>query len=64
MIPLEKQNWKCVCLNIPYADIQYIIEKHNCKNYKELQKHCPAGTCCGSCVGDIQDMCDEESSHE
>jgi len=49
----------CHCYNISDDRVEFIVIKHDCKTYKDVQKHYPVGTRCGSCVGDIQDICDK-----
>lgn len=52
-------SYQCVCFRFPYSRIKEIIIKNNCKNYKDVRQYCVAGTRCGSCVGDIQAMCED-----
>jgi bacterioferritin-associated ferredoxin len=49
----------CYCYTVSDDWIKSIILKHDCKTYHDVQKHCPVGTKCGACVGDIQDLCEK-----
>lgn len=50
----------CYCFNVKDDFIKDIIRKHGCECYKDIQKHCPVGTRCGACIGDLQDLCEKE----
>lgn len=51
----------CYCLKLNKDFVKAIVELHSCQTYKEVQRHCEAGTRCGACVGEIQDLCHNNS---
>jgi NAD(P)H-nitrite reductase large subunit len=51
------QRVNCVCFSVHFFDLIKIIEEHDCKDYKDVQKHCKAGKKCGLCIPYINDYC-------
>ncbi len=44
----------CACFNVGEKTILNTIKKHSLSDYKQVGKHCQAGTNCGSCVPEIK----------
>lgn len=50
-----EDNVICYCLNIRESDIVKAIE-NGAKTLDEIQNATGAGTACGSCIGDIEEL--------
>lgn len=49
----------CLCNNIMKSEIVKAIKEKNLKTVEEVQEETEAGTVCGSCIPDIEDILDE-----
>jgi bacterioferritin-associated ferredoxin len=52
----------CLCKAISENFVKEIIEKEKAKTVKDIQKFCPAGACCGSCLESLKAFMRQNSS--
>lgn len=53
---MEKDFEICSCLNIMKSEIVTAIKEKNLKIVEEVQQETEAGTICGSCIPDIEEI--------
>jgi NAD(P)H-nitrite reductase large subunit len=46
----------CSCYAVRKADIERAVQEEGCATVKEVQDLTLAGTCCGSCCDDVEDI--------
>jgi NAD(P)H-nitrite reductase large subunit len=56
---MEKDIEICSCLNIMKSEIVAAIKEKGLKTVEEVQEVTEAGTVCGSCIPDIEDILNE-----
>ena len=49
----------CLCNNIMKSEIVKAVNEKNLKTVEEVQEETEAGTVCGSCIPDIEDILNE-----
>ncbi len=49
----------CHCMGVSKEDIIKAIKEKGCKTVEDIQEETEAGTGCGGCVEDIQEILDE-----
>ncbi len=49
----------CHCMGVSKEDIINAIKEKGCKTVEDIQEATDAGTGCGGCLEDIQDILDE-----
>jgi NAD(P)H-nitrite reductase large subunit len=49
----------CLCNNIMKSEIVKAIKEKNLKTVEDVQEETEAGTVCGNCIPDIEDILDE-----
>lgn len=47
---------RCVCFDVPIADLKLIADKHGCKTVEELQDYIDFGFGCGMCIEYVERM--------
>jgi bacterioferritin-associated ferredoxin len=50
----------CVCFGIPTVEIRDVIRRHRLTTVSEVQEHLPAGSGCGTCRPEIQQLLDDD----
>lgn len=56
----EDDDLVCRHLQLTKADIVKAIRENNLTSFQEIQDETDAGTVCGTCVADIEEILDEE----
>lgn len=49
----------CNCMGVSKEDIIKAIKEKGCKTVEDIQEETDAGTGCGGCLDDIQEILDE-----
>jgi bacterioferritin-associated ferredoxin len=52
----------CSCLAVKEREIQNAIRENNATTLEELQELTQAGTCCGNCCEELEEILESESS--
>ena len=50
----------CNCMEVTRGQIVKAIKEKGCKTFEDIQNETEAGTVCGACEDDIQDILSEE----
>lgn len=56
----EENDFVCRHLQLTKGDIVRVIREKNLSSFTEIQDETDAGTVCGTCVSDIEDILEEE----
>ena len=56
----EESDFVCRHLQLTKGDIVRVIREKNLSSFTEIQDETDAGTVCGTCVSDIEDILEEE----
>jgi bacterioferritin-associated ferredoxin len=46
----------CNCMEVTRCQIEAAIKEKGCKTFEDIQRETEAGTVCGGCEDDIQDI--------
>ncbi len=52
----EKEKYICRHLKLTKEDILEVIRRKNLSSFAEIQDETDAGTVCGSCIADIEEL--------
>ncbi len=50
----------CNCMEVTHGQIIKAIREKGCKTFEDIQNETEAGTVCGACEDDIQDILNKE----
>ncbi len=56
----ESNDFVCRHMQLTKADIVRVIRQKNLSSFTEVQDETDAGTICGTCVADIEEILEEE----
>jgi len=56
----DSNDYVCRHLQLTKADIIRVIRQKNLSSFTEIQDETDAGTICGTCVADIEEILEEE----
>lgn len=56
----ESNDFVCRHMQLTKADIVRVIRQNNLSSFMEIQDETDAGTICGTCVADIEEILEEE----
>lgn len=56
----ESNDFVCRHMQLTKADIVSVIRQKNLSSFTEIQDETDAGTICGTCVADIEEILEEE----
>ncbi len=59
-IDMEDNDLVCRHLQLTKADIVKVIREKDLSSFTEVQDETDAGTICGTCVGDVEEILEEE----
>ncbi|HOY39817.1 MAG: (2Fe-2S)-binding protein [Bacteroidales bacterium] len=53
---MEKNKIICTCNQVTYGEIEDAVLNHGCDSVEKVQEKTEAGTVCGGCIEDIEEI--------